>query len=109
MSQLGTEGGPGHPGRLHAPRTARPPMRARSRGHDGVHGVAHGLGRKRKTAPGTTDPRELGPQETRGAAAEVAVSHPVTMEVAVSFLGTASVTYILPTRVLIQRLDDRGR
>lgn len=108
-SQLGTEGGLGRPDHLHALPTAQPPSRASSQSHNGVSGVAHILGRKGKAAAGTTDPRECGPQETRGEAAEVAASHPVTMEVAVSFLGTANVTYILLKRMLIQHSDEKGR
>lgn len=44
-----------------------------------------------------------------GEAMEVVVSHPVTMEVAVSFLGTGNVTYFLVTRMLLQHLDGKHR
>lgn len=44
-----------------------------------------------------------------GEAVETAVSHPVTMEVALSFLGTGDVTYFLVTRMLLQHLDGKGR
>lgn len=37
-----------------------------------------------------------------GEAEEVAVSHSVMMEVALSFLGTENVTYFLVTRMLLQ-------
>lgn len=42
-------------------------------------------------------------------AAEAALSHHVTMEVAVSFLGTGNATYFLITRMLLQHWDGKRR
>lgn len=52
--------------------------------------------------------RERGPREARGEAVEAAVSHTVTTEVAVSFLGTGNVTYFLVTGMQLQHLDTKA-
>lgn len=84
-------------------------IRASSGAADDFSRVAHTPGRKRKAALGIADPREQGPRRHVGEAAEVAVSHPVTMEVAVSFLEPGNVTYFPVTRLLLQHWDGRGR
>lgn len=66
--------------------------------------------RKRKICSGNSRPqRAQTPERHVGEAGEPVVSHPVTMEVAVSFLGTGNVTYFLVTRMLLQHLDGKHR
>lgn len=55
-------------------------------------------------------PRGAGPHEARGGGSgEAADSHPVTVEVAVSFLEPGDATYFPVTRMPLQHWDGRGR
>ena len=90
-------------GSAHSTRTA---IRASSGAANEFSSVPHTLGRKRKVALGTEDSSKRGPW---GGTWGVALSHPVTMEIAVSFLGTGNVTYFLVTRKLLQHLDGKRR
>lgn len=63
-----------------------------------------------KICSGTSRPqRAQTPGRHVGEATEAVVSPPVTMEVAVSWLGAGNVTYFLVTRMLLQHLDGKHR